>query len=171
MPKSSASNDYRFEPLNPKHNRDAFSSGVEALDRYFRTQAGQDMRRRIASCFVLTAPSGFVAGYYTLSASSIALADLPEALSKKLPRYPAVPATLMGRLAVDQKYRGRGLGELLLFDAFSRTLRSEVASYAFAVDAKDETAIAFYRRYRFIRLGSAGRRLFLPVAEIAALFV
>ena len=117
------------------------------------------------------ASGGSVAGYYTLSATSIALADLPERLSKKLPHYPVVPATLMGRLAVDQKYRGRGLGELLVFDAFSRTLRSEIASYAFVVDAKDEAAITFYERYRFIRLGSAGRRLFLPIAEIAAIFV
>ena len=77
----------------------------------------------------------------------------------------------MGRLAVDRKYRGRGLGELLLFDAFSRTLRSEIASYAFVVDAENDAAIAFYERYRFIRLGSGGRRLFLPITEIAALFV
>ena len=76
----------------------------------------------------------------------------------------------MGRLAVDQRYRGQGMGELLLFDALSRTLRSDIASYAFVVDAKDETAQAFYERYRFIRLSSTGRRLFLPLAEVAALF-
>jgi GNAT superfamily N-acetyltransferase len=161
---------YRIEPLGDRHDRAAFSSGVEALDRYFQAQASQDIRRRVASCFVLVNVDGSVAGYYTLSATSIALVDLPAAFSKKLPRYPAIPATLMGRLAVDQQHRGRGLGELLLFDAFSRTLRSEIASYAFVVDAKDDTAIAFYERYRFIRLTSAGRRLFLPIAEIATLF-
>jgi predicted GNAT family N-acyltransferase len=161
---------YRVEPLSERHDRESFSCGVEVLDRYFRTQAGQDSRKRVASCFVLVADDGSVAGYYTLSATSIALGDLPPVLMKKLPRYPLLPATLMGRLAVDQRRRSRGLGELLLFDAFSRTLRSEIASYAFVVDAKDDAAQAFYERYRFIRLPSAGRRLFLPLAEIADLF-
>jgi predicted GNAT family N-acyltransferase len=161
---------YRFEPLGDRHNRAVFSCGVEALDRYFRTQAGQDSRRRVASCFVLVAEDGSVAGYYTLAATSVALVDLPPALAKRLPRYPVVPATLMGRLAVHQERRGRRLGELMLFDAFSRTLRSEIASYAFVVDAKDDAAQVFYERYRFMRLPSAGRRLFLPLPEIAALF-
>jgi predicted GNAT family N-acyltransferase len=76
----------------------------------------------------------------------------------------------MGRLAVDRGQAGRGIGELLLFDAFSRTLRSEIASYAFVVDAKDDAAQTFYQHYRFMLLPSAGRRLFLPLAEIAALF-
>ena len=100
----------------------------------------------------------------------IALVDLPAALARKLPRYPVVPATLMGRLAVDRQHQGHGLGELLLFDAFSRTLRSEIASYAFVVDAKDNSAQAFYEHYRFLQLAGTGRRLFLPLAEIAMLF-
>ena len=160
--------DYRIEPLDTQHDRTDFSSGVDALDRYLRTQAGQDSRRRIASCFVLVGLGQSVAGFYTLSATNIALTDLPPALSKRLPRYPAIPGTLMGRFAVDRRSRGRGFGELLLLDAFSRTLRSEIASYAFVVDAKDDAAVAFYERYRFMRL--TGRRLFLPLAEIAALF-
>jgi len=162
---------YRIEPLADRHDRAAFSCGVDALDRHFRTQAGQDNRKRVASCFVLVAADdGSVGGYYTLSATSIALADLPLELAKKLPRYKAIPATLMGRLAVDRRQTGKGIGELLLFDAFSRTLRSEIASYAFVVDAKDDPAQAFYEHYRFMLLPSAGRRLFLPLAEIAALF-
>jgi GNAT superfamily N-acetyltransferase len=140
-------NGYRIEPLG-KHDRAGFFCGVEALDRYFRTQAGQDGRKRVAACFVLVddaaGPDGRVAGYYTLSAASIALAELPPALAKRLPRYPVVPATLLGRLAVDRGYRGRGLGEALLFDAFIRSLRSEIASFAFVADAKDEAAQAFY---------------------------
>jgi Acetyltransferase (GNAT) family len=143
---------------------------VEPLDRSFRVQAGQDSRRRVPSCFVLMSTEGTPAGYYPLSAASIALTDLPPELAKRLPRYPGVPATLMGRLAVDRGQRGPRLGELLLFDAFSRTLRSEIASYALVVDAKDDTAQAFYEHYRFLRLTGAGRRLFLPLAEIAALF-
>lgn len=111
-----------------------------------------------------------MAGYYTLSAASIVFADLPVSLAKKLPRYPAIPATLMGRLAVDHRHRGRKYGEALLFDAFSRTLKSDIASYAFVVDAKDETAQAFYERYGFFPLPNAERRLFKPLSEIAALF-
>src|SRR6266542_2950755 len=109
--------DYRFEPLGKQHDRAVFACGVEALDRYFRVQAGQDSRNRITSCFVLVSGDGSVAGYYTLSATGVALADLPPELAKKLPRYPVVPATLMGRLTVDQRQRGQGLGEFLLFDA------------------------------------------------------
>jgi GNAT superfamily N-acetyltransferase len=161
---------YSFEPLGDQHDRAAFSCGVDALDRYFRMQAGQEGRRRVASCFVLAAAGGSVAGYYTLSATSIALLDLPPALAKRLPRYPVVPATLMGRLAVHENRHGQGLGELLLFDAFSRTLRSDIASYAFVVDAKDDAAQAFYQHYGFMPLASVGRRLFLPLAEIAVLF-
>ena len=89
---------------------------------------------------------------------------------KRLPRYPAVPATLMGRLAVDRRHQRRRFGELLLFDAFSRALRSEIASYAFVVDTKDDQAAAFYARYRFLPLAQGGRRLFVPMAEIAKLF-
>jgi len=161
---------YRIEPLRNHHDRTAFSCGVEPLDRYIRVQAGQDARKRVSSCFVLTDDGESLAGYYTLSATSIALADLPPGLAKRLPRYPTVPATLMDRLAVDHRRRSQRLGELLLFDAFSRTLRSDIASYAFVVDAKDDAAVAFYERYRFIRLASEGRRRFLPLAEIAALF-
>ena len=91
-------------------------------------------------------------GHYTLAATGIALAELPEALAKRLPRYPVLPATLMGRLAVDALHRRQGHGELMLFDAFSRALRNEIASYAFVVDAKDDHAAQFYRRYRFLPL-------------------
>jgi predicted GNAT family N-acyltransferase len=164
------SSDYRIELLGDQHDRAAFSCGVDALDRYLHVQAGQDSRRRIASCFVLVAPDGSLAGYYTLSASGIALADLPTDITRKLPRYPLLPAALMGRLAVDRRRRGQRLGELLLFDAFSRALRNDLASYAFLVDAKDDSAEAFYQRYNFRRLSGPGRRLYVPLTEIAQLF-
>jgi GNAT superfamily N-acetyltransferase len=160
----------RIDALNDGHNRTAFESGVEPLDRYLRTQAGQDIRKRIASCFVLTDGSAAPLGYYTLAATSISLTDLPASLSKKLPRHPAIPATLMGRLAVDARHRGRRFGELLLLDAFSRTLRAEIATYAFAADAKNEVAAGFYRAYSFQPLTVGGQRMFLLMAEIAKLF-
>jgi predicted GNAT family N-acyltransferase len=159
----------RIERLTEQHDRTLFSCGIDELDRYFRSQVGQDIRRRVASCFVLVGENRSVEGYYTLASTSIALADLPPELVKKLPRYPSVPATLMGRLAVEKRAHGRGLGEMLLLGAFNRTLRSEIASYAFVVDAKDEKAERFYRRYNFLRLASTGRRLFLPMSEIATL--
>lgn len=161
----------RVEPLSDRHDRAGFASGVEPLDRYLRQQAGQDTRRRVASCFVLVAGNDPAPiGFYTLAATSVALAELPEALAKRLPRYPVVPATLMGRLAVDARHQGQEHGELLLLDAFARALRSEIASYAFVVDAKDDKAARFYRRYRFMPIVAGGRRLFVPVAEIAKLF-
>ena len=161
----------RIEPLSDRHDRASFASGVEPLDRYLRHQAGQDARRRVASCFVLVRDGDRVPiGYYTLAATGIALAELPEALAKRLPRYPVVPATLMGRLAVDARHRQQGRGEFMLLDALSRALRSDIASYAFVVDAKDDKAARFYQRYRFRSLVEGGRRLFIPMAEIANLF-
>ena len=141
------------------------------MDRYLRQQAGQDTRRRVASCFVLlTGNDPAPIGYYTLAATSLALAGLTEALTKRLLRYPVVPATLMGRLAVAAAHQGQGHGELLLFDASARALRNEIASYAFVVDAKDDKAALFYQRYRFMPVVAGGRRLFIPMAEIAKLF-
>jgi hypothetical protein len=161
----------RIEALAERHDRAAFTCGVDVLDRYLRTQAGQDVRKRVATCFVLGArDEPAPRGYYTLAATTIALAELPVALSKRLPRYPLVPATLMGRLAVAASRRGERLGEFLLFDAFSRALRSEIASFAFVVDAKDEAAAAFYARYRLLPLTQDGRRMFLPMAEVARIF-
>ncbi len=163
---------YWIDPLSDHHDRAAFASGVEPLDRYLRAQAGQDSRRRVASCFILTRADepAQVLGYYTLSALSIALTDLPPAITKRLPRYPVVPATLMGRLAIDSRHRGKRLGELLFFDACSRVLRSEIATFALVVDAKDAAAEQFYIRYGFLKLQADSRRMFLPITEIAALF-
>lgn len=159
---------FLIEVLGPAHARTEFSSGVEALDRYFREQVTQDVRRRATACFVaLDVATSKVAGYYTLAAASVALADLPEPLAKRLPRYPAVPVARLGRLAVDQSYRGRQLGASLLWDAAMRALRSEVAIYALVVDAKDDQAVRFYRHHGFATFGSLPRQLVLPLANLA----
>jgi GNAT superfamily N-acetyltransferase len=113
----------RVESLGPAHDRNSFSSGVEPLDRYFRTQAGQDARRNLAAPFVLVLPEGAVAGYYTVSATSVKLGDLPQETVRRLPRYPLVPATLIGRLAVDRNRQGKGYGRFLLADALFRAAR------------------------------------------------
>ena len=154
-----------------RHDRSRFSCGVEALDRYLQSQAGQDARRRVAAPYVLLQPpSPAVLGFYTLSNTSIQAAELPSALVKKLPRYPVLPATLLGRLAVDTQQRGKAFGTLLLLDALNRCLRSETASLAVIVDAKDDTAVSFYERHEFYRLPDQANRLFKPMAEIDRLF-
>lgn len=159
----------RIEPLGPGHDRSAFSCGVPVLDRYLREQAGQDARRRVAAPFVASTDGMNVLGFYTLSATSIQLAEIPVALAKKLPRYPRLPATLLGRLATDLSARGVGLGRLLLVDAIARAVRSEIASFALMLDAKDETAASFYERESFIRLPGTPIRLLRRMDDLAAL--
>jgi predicted GNAT family N-acyltransferase len=142
-----------IEPLAASHVRTEFTCGVDALDRYFWHQAGQDVRRRVTSCFVARERrTGELAGYYTLSAGGVFLADMPASLVKRLPRYPSVPVGRLGRLAVGLAYRGRKLGAALLWDALDRAARSEVAVYALVVDAKDEPARNFYLHHGALNL-------------------
>ena len=161
---------FRVEALGSGHDRTAFASGSEALDRYFRTQASQDARKRVAAPFVLILADGAVAGYYTLSSTAIKLGELPVEAVRRLPRYPFVPATLLGRLAVDKRHQGKGFGRFLLADALYRALRSEVASFAVIVEAKDEAARRFYEREGFLLLPETPMKLFRPMADIERLF-
>jgi len=160
---------FRVAPLNASHDRAAFNSGSEPLDRYLREQVTQDIRRRVAACFIALADGQSIAGYYTLASASLLLADLPSSTGKKLPRYPTVPAIRMGRLAVDQAFKGQGLGGALLADALERAARSEIAAYALMVDAKDAAAAAFYRHHSFIALPDSPLSLFLPLATVSSL--
>ena len=159
---------FRVAPLNAAHDRTAFNCGSEPLDRYLRQQVTQDVRRRVAACFVALADGERIAGYYTLASASVLLADLPASTGKKLPRYPTVPAIRMGRLAVDQAFKGQGLGGALLADALDRAARSEIAAHALMVDAKDEEAAAFYRHHGFIALPDSPLTLFLPLATVTS---
>jgi ribosomal protein S18 acetylase RimI-like enzyme len=153
-------------PLEAEHDRAAFCSDSEPLNRYLREQVTQDIRRRLAACFVALADRHRIASYYTLASASMLLADLPASVGKKLPRYPTVPAVRMGRLAVDHAFKGRGLGGALLADALDRAARSEIAAFALMVDAKDEAAAAFYRYHGFIALPDSPLTLFLPLATV-----
>ena len=154
-------------PLDAVHDRASFDCGSEPLNRYLREHATQDMRRRVAACFVALAEGPRIAGYYTLAAASLLLADLPPSIGKKLPRYPSVPAVRLGRLAVDRAFKGQGLGSALLADALARAARSEIAAFALMVDAKDEAAAAFYRHHGFIALPDSPLTLFLPLATVS----
>ncbi|MES9880846.1 MAG: GNAT family N-acetyltransferase [Sedimenticola sp.] len=156
-------------PLNSTHDRQAFTCGVESLDRYLKKQARQDVKRRISSVFVATtagAPTTVV-GYYTLSTLSIELTRLPSDLARKLPRHP-IPAALIGRLACLKQAQGNPIGKMLLMDALKRTLAvsSEIAIYAMVVDAIDDQAARFYQQYGFAQLTSEDRRLFLPLRSV-----
>jgi len=152
--------------LDTVHERNIFNSSSEPLNRYLREQVSQDVRRRVAACFVALTDEQRIAGYYTLASASILLADLPVSITKKLPRYPTVPAVRMGRLAVDKTFKGQGLGGALLADALSRAISSEIAAYALIVDAKDETSAAFYKHHGFIALPKSPLTLFLPLATV-----
>lgn len=153
------------------HDRSGFSSGHERIDRYFQEVVTQDVKRRYAGCFVLVErDSGQVAGFYTLSACSVRLADVPEALARKLPRYPSVPAVLIGWMGRDQRFRGQRLGELLLADALTRVVRSPVGAHALCADAIDDAAAAFYVRHQFTPLPSRPGCFFLPVKTAQQLF-
>jgi GNAT superfamily N-acetyltransferase len=160
----------RVEPLASGHDRSGFESGVEPLDRYFRTQAGQDARKNMAAPFVLLLPGGTIAGYYTLASTSLQLGELPAQTVRKLPRYPLVPATLLGRLAVDRRQQGKGYGRFLLADALYRAAQSEIASFAVIVDAKDDSARRFHERESFVPLPDRPMKLFRPMADIRRLF-
>jgi GNAT superfamily N-acetyltransferase len=160
----------RVEALGSQHDRSTFQCGEAALDRYFRSQAGQDARKRMAAVFVLIAPGEQIGGYYTLSATAVHMVDLPAQVARKLPRYPLAPATLLGRLAVDRRCQGKGYGRFLLIDALYRALRSEIASFAVVVDAKDEAAKRFYISESFLALPNLPLKLYRPMADIAALF-
>jgi GNAT superfamily N-acetyltransferase len=160
----------RVESLGPQHDRSSFSCGIDALDRYFRAQAGQDARKNVAAPFVLVLPDNAIGAYYTLSATAVKLTDFPDQTARRLPRYPLVPATLLGRLAVDRRFQGRGYGRYLLADALWRIARSEIASFAVIVDATDDAARRFYERESFLPLSDQPMKLFRPVADIKQLF-
>jgi len=166
---------FRFEPLDKKqHDRAAFSCEQESLDRYLKERATQEIKKRVAAVYVLTSDGKTIAGYYTLSQYAIEAGDLRAELIQQLhlPKYDKLPATLLGRLARSKEFKGRGLGELLLMGALKRTLEHSrnIASVAVVVDAIDENARAFYRRYGFIDIPNRPNRLFLAMKTVAQLF-
>ncbi|MDD4943752.1 MAG: GNAT family N-acetyltransferase [Rhodoferax sp.] len=164
---------WRVLALQKEHERQNFTCGSHALERYLKHQARQDSDKRVAAVFALVQPPvNQVLGYYTLSASTIHADEVPPDLARKLPRYPQLPVTLLGRLAVDQGLKGQGMGQFLLMDALHRSLQAAagIAAMAVVVDAKDALAADFYQHFGFIPLNLSFSRLFLPMATIATLF-
>jgi len=147
-----------------EHSRVGFYSGSEILDRYFAERADQDIRRNLAKCFVaIDNEQKNVAGFYTHSAAQIPLIDLPEPLAKNLPRYDAIPASRLRRLAIAKPYQKKGLGSSLIVDALKKSLDASMAVYALLVDARDEKAEQFYRHHGFISCIDRPQILFLPL--------
>jgi len=160
-----------FTLLDPAlHDRQGFSCGEPSLDAYLKNQATQDINRRAAVVYVMTSNTKTteIIGYYTLSASSVQLQDIPAATQKKLARYPAVAASLIGRLAVSGTVKGKGFGKLLLRDTFQRIVSQskDLAITVIIVDALNEDAENFYKHYGFMSLTNQGNRLYLPVATV-----
>jgi predicted GNAT family N-acyltransferase len=174
------STDFSIELLAPHHNRAAFSCGNEQLDRYLHSVANQDKKKNIAIPYVifdaLAKPTGgnrqTIIGYYTLSMSGINLAELPEQIAKKLPKYPIVGVTLIGRLAVSSDYKGSGWGKLLIMDALHRSLVASkgTASFAVVVDAIDDAAVRFYQRFDFQPFPDSSTKLFRMMTNIDRAF-
>jgi len=161
-----------IERLKRQHDRASFSSGVPALDDYLKKRANQDAQRYIAVSYVLSKNQTTIIGFYTLSSTSIDLGELPEDIAKKLPRYPLIPATLIGRLAVDYRYRGHRYGEYLLLDALYKTFNqaNKIDAAAVVVEAKDDKARSFYKKYDFKIFPDQPNRLFIPMTIVKKLF-
>jgi GNAT superfamily N-acetyltransferase len=160
--------DPRIAVLNDAHDRNGFTCGVESLDRYLKTQAGQDVRRKANAVFVLSwdAEPDRILGYYTLCAMAVSQGGVPETARKHVPRYPLVSCTLIGRLAVARDQQGQRLGSILLADALQRAFESAstVGSSMVIVDALDEAAAGFYAAHGFVRLPDS-LRLVMPMRQ------
>ena len=161
------------EILNPKHRKKEFSCGKGILDKYLHQQANQDIKRKLSVCFVLTeSKTERIKGYYTLSNNSISQEFIPLKYRRKLPKsYSFIPVTLLGRLAIDKKFQGKGIGKILLIDALKRCyeISKSIGSFAVIADPLDKVAEEFYEKYGFIKLPDSGK-MFLTMYTIKYLF-
>lgn len=160
--------EYTIEPWSGglKDLRDSFDCGVDDLNSWLKRQASQDIEKRACALFAALSPEkDHIAGFYTLSMYSVNLSDIPAQIQKKLPKYPHLPAVLLGRLAVDLRFRGKRIGELLLLDAMNRALDSQISWWAMIVHSK-EKSLSFYLKYGFCRFYDAEYKLFLPCVTI-----
>ncbi len=164
-------NKIMIELLDKSHNRNNFDCGKELLNNYLKYQAGQDVKRKLSACFVLSENKN-IQGFYTLSNYSIPLSYFPEQIQKKIPiSYISIPTTLLGRLATDSKYQGQGMGKILLIDALKRSFENsyKIGSFAVVVDPIDEDAEGFYKKYNFIKLPDSGK-MFIAMKTLFELF-
>lgn len=161
------------ELLTSGHEKSNFSSGNFLLDNYLQKQASQDVKRKLAACFVVNKEStNRVIGYYTLSNSNIPASWISQEFKKRIPpAYLNLPTTLIGRLAIDSEFQGQGVGKLLLIDALKRSfeLSFQLGSCAVVVDPIDSVAEGFYAKYGFVKLPESGK-IFLSMQTTSQLF-
>lgn len=161
------------EPLDSTHKKSDFSCGKELLDIYIQKQANQDVKRKLSACFVfIETGTNLIKAYYTLSNSSVPSGFIPDKIRKKLPSaYKSIPTALLGRIAIDSRFQGQGIGKLLLIDALKRSyeISKTIGSFAVVVDPIDRAAENFYDHYGFIKLPDSGK-MFLPMKTIGQLF-
>ncbi len=172
--KSSSNKNFSITKLDKSHQRPSFCCGADVLDHYLHKQASQESRKSTSVTYILNDNIiNKIAGYYTLSATVIELTELPENFSRKLPYYPLLPATLIGRLTVDVTYQKQGLGEIILLDALHRSYQTSqnIASIAVVVDAIDSDAVKFYKKYGFTSLTSRTNKLYLSMHAIEILTI
>ncbi len=159
--------------LDSKHDRDDFSCGKDLLDNYFWRQVKQDVKRKLSVCFVITEKaSNKIKGFYTLSSNSISNEWIPDSFRKNLPKsYSSIPTILLGRLAIDKRFQGQGIGKILLIDSLKRCLETSdsIGAFAVIVDPLDDHAEQFYNKFGFIKLPDS-RKMFLPMKTIKELF-
>ncbi|MDB5686338.1 MAG: family N-acetyltransferase [Rhizorhabdus sp.] len=160
---------FAIDPLTKGHDRSDFTCGNDRIDDYFRETVSQDVKRKYATCNVARdVATDRVAGFYTLSSSNVPVNDVPESLAGKLPRYPTVPAVLIGWLGRHKDYAGLGLGEALLFDAIKTVATAPIGAHAIFADAIDDKAASFYGAFGFTPLIARPRTLYLPMATALA---
>jgi ribosomal protein S18 acetylase RimI-like enzyme len=158
--------DFFHVELLAAHDRSTFRCGNDRIDRYFQQTVTQDIKRRLANCFVtIETNTGRLAGFYTLTSNSIPITEIPQDLRKKLPHSLPIGVALIGWLGRHVDFKGQRVGEKLLLDAIRTIAHSPIASHAIIVDAIDDKAADFYRGYGFVDL-AAGRagRMYIPVA-------
>lgn len=162
-----------IELLDKMHNRKEFDCGNELLNNYLKHQASQDVKRKLSACFVLADKiTKHIRGYYTLSNNSIPLTAFSEQIRHKLPKsYTSIPTTLLGRLAIDKNFQGKGIGKILLIDALKRSYETstEIGSFAVVTDPIDEYARNFYKKYDFIELPDS-KKMFIAIKTLKDLF-
>jgi predicted GNAT family N-acyltransferase len=158
--------DWIVEPLEPHHTREVFDCGVESLNIFLRQQAGQNAKKGVSRTFVaVTETDAAIVGYYTLAMSSLGFHDLPN--EKHLSHYP-IPIAYLGRLAVDLQYRGRHIGEFLLFHALQRVqvISEQIGVFAVEVKALDEAVSQFYIQYGFVPISDDPLHLYITLKSI-----
>lgn len=154
------------------HDRKTFDCGIEALNIFLKLHAYQNQIKNISKTYVTVvavseAEPKKIYGYYTLSAGHIQYEQFPEKIKSKLPKYP-IPIGRIGRLAVDKEYKNQGIEGFLLHDALIKILSiaDKIGVFAVVVDAKNEDAKLFYKKYGFTELQESEFTLFLAIDTI-----